>query len=644
MGLFNFGKKDKVLSNALIYTPISEALKGLTENKKVRFPKELGEEHPFNFQKVEKLCKKVGILAAIVDKHIDFIMSGGINIASEDKKAETIISEFMHENQFDTIIRNWLREALIKNGFLELGGSKDDTITEIKILDAEYMYVNRDEYGKVLDYRQYTKPINQFDKKRSSKEVEIFKPYEIAHLAINTYSDEAYGMGLINQLLLEINYLLGARKEMHTIMERKANNPFFFIMGDKDKDRYPTPAQMDDLGQRLEHLNNKHEWVLSAFTEPKVLDTGNFAEKFEFIIQNNIEMIYSAAQIPAVLMGVSNIPEGLAKVQMRAFEMRIQSMREEIEKVIEEKIFKRVLNAQGIDSHVEIIWGLPSQEEKNARATILIQALQNPFISPVMRDKIEEELTLALDIEYEEAPEEERRKEEEEETQPVIPEERKTEPKRFPRSGETQEHICNNINHEDCGLGYTAEAVETVRNMTVQEWVGFNYSKFKNDVLKATNSDAFSLLSGKTKTELSAGLLSQSEVDKLRTTLYEGFENNLSIRDIENGLNKRIDFKDRYMLKDGKLVLRDGRPILSLSKDFRANMIARTETVRLSNLGALENYKDNNVEKARWVSAVSERTCAECVDLNGMIFETKNMPVMPPLHPDCRCTISPVIE
>ena len=64
------------------------------------------------------------------------------------------------------------------------------------------------------------------------------------------------------------------------------------------------------------------------------LDFGKLEDKFGFITENDMELLFMAAQIPAVLMGKGNVPEGLAKVQMRAWELRIQSLREEIEKVI----------------------------------------------------------------------------------------------------------------------------------------------------------------------------------------------------------------------------------------------------------------------------------------------------------------------
>lgn len=640
MGLLNF-KRRKKESGSLIYKNysrssdyISEVLKGLIDIKKVKFPAELGEAHPFDFDKIDKLVLKFGLLDAIVNKFIDYMLSGGINIQSEDERATQIIKNFMRDYNFDILMRDWFKEAFIKgNGFLELGDGEGGAIEGTKILDARYMYVNRDEYGKIIDYRQFTRPLKDL-KSISKEDIEPFKERQIAHLPINRKGSSAYGYGLIYPLLYLIDNLLCSNKEMHTIMRRKANSPLFIMMGNKEKEDYPTPEEITDMGQSLEVMTNKHDWALSAYNQPMTVDFGNIGDKFQYIVDHDLESLFMAAQIPSVIMGKANVPEGLAKVNMRGFEHKINSLRENAEKVIEEKIFKRVLNANGLDVHVEVIWGLPSEEEKMDRAKILIEALKNPFLNEGLKKGFEIELGGIFEIpeeEIEEA-EEERKEEEEKEKQPIVPEQRQ----------KAHHHVCN-VDKGNCNIGFSEEAVEQTRNLTLKEWIGFNYDNVKNKIIEMTRKDRFELLRGITSEQLKAGLLSSSEIEKLRLTMEEGFDNNYTIRQIEKELNKRITFKDRYRLKDGRLVVKDGKPILSLRSKYRANMIARTETVRLSNLGAVENYKENDVKKIRWISAVSERTCSQCIDMNGKILPV-NSGMLPPVHSDCRCTVTPVVE
>ena len=63
----------------------------------------------------------------------------------------------------------------------------------------------------------------------------------------------------------------------------------------------------------------------------------------------------------------------------------VKSKQAEIEKIIEGQIYKRVLQAQDIDEHVEFEWGQPSDAEKMQRITKLTELLNNPLLSSPMR-------------------------------------------------------------------------------------------------------------------------------------------------------------------------------------------------------------------------------------------------------------------
>jgi len=649
MKLFNLFNKQSRASykDRLAYVPtgkfnqgimtLLEQFKGLIKKTDIRFPEKLGEEHPFDYTITEGLAKHFGIIDAIIDKHVDFIFSGGISIASEDERSKEVIEMFMKDFQFDLVARSWVRQALNK-GFspMEISTDERGAIDGLKTLQSDYVFVERSDIGVVEGYNQWTKPLKQFNNKTDSSELVPFKSNEIASLNLNVFGDSFYGQGIIWPLMMNIDQLLASRKNMHILMKRKANNPYIFLMGDKNNpDSLPTKTEMDNLGSRLEYLNNQHEWTLSAMVEPKVLDTGNITDKFQFIIENDMELLFMGAQIPSVLMGKANVSEGLANVQSRAWELRIQSLREEIEKVIEEDIFRHVLNTNGLSTHVEIIWGLPTQEEKNNSLTKMTELLKNPFLNDNLRIQLEFKIAEMFDIPEEELEEanEERKREEEDELNPKVPEGRVKKPSVKPPANDKKEHIYNHL-----------EDITEKLDISVREWVGFNYNEYEEDVLSVTSMDPFTLLSASTAVELQAGLLGISDIEKVRFTMQEAFERNFTIREIQRNLNKRVEFKNRYRMKDGKIILnKNGNRALALSAEKRAIAIARSETIRLSNLGAIENYKKHDVKNIRWVAAMSERTCLECESLNGVVFDINNAPA-PPIHTMCRCTTIPVVK
>lgn len=91
---------------------------------------------------------------------------------------------------------------------------------------------------------------------------------------------------------------------------------------------------------------------------------------------------------------------------------------------------------------------------------------------------------------------------------------------------------------------------------------------------------------------------------------------------------------------------------------YRARNIARTESIRATNIGVQEAWRQatasgliaEGLVRRKWVVAKDERTCETCqsaVKMNpekgvplGAPFASLKGPVMlPPMHPGCRCTI-----
>ena len=79
----------------------------------------------------------------------------------------------------------------------------------------------------------------------------------------------------------------------------------------------------------------------------------------------------------------------------------------------------------------------------------------------------------------------------------------------------------------------------------------------------------------------------------------------------------------------------------------RTEMIARTEILRSSNLGAMQIYLENRdtIKGWQWLLTFDERTCEICIGKNaGNKVYTFEQRETPPAHPRCRCTIVPVLH
>lgn len=80
---------------------------------------------------------------------------------------------------------------------------------------------------------------------------------------------------------------------------------------------------------------------------------------------------------------------------------------------------------------------------------------------------------------------------------------------------------------------------------------------------------------------------------------------------------------------------------------YQAARLVRTETNHVMNQGHLNGYKDAGIKEYKFLAFIDHRTSPQCKGLDGRTINTEEATIgtnMPPLHPNCRSTIIPVIE
>ena len=652
ISIYSHGVK---ITNASGINSIFEEFKGKVFDDKVKLHKTKmpdAVDHPFNFDILLKLYKKFGVVTAIIDKYVDFIVGNGFTIKATEPNAQKLIDEFTKDIHFESLLRKWIKEALLTgNSFMELGGAgKDKAPAEMKVLCSRNMFVARDDKGKVKNYYQYNPTI-------FGEAPEKFETHQIAHLAINQIGDDAYGYGIIHPMMHVINDFIKARKDMHTILKRKANSPLHATLGDAEKGIVPLPEEVDAFGKTMEFMNEKQEWATDPYVKFEVIDFGNIGDKFESVLKGDMQMISLTSQVPEVMMGFGNIPEGLAEYQTEGFEKRAHAFQIDIEKIIEEDIFSRVLLSENVGSEIDFIWGKPSKREVHAEITKITEMLKIFTLSDDLRYKLEDKLYELMDLdEREESPEEEKKRKDAQ-TQPAVPGSQNPPGAKFPvkKDGappqqppnkpkeigiQMIEHCrCKNLSpdhiHEDFHTDYS-----------IQEWVGFDYDEFKENIIKHIETDSFPFLAAADQLDEEIGKLTEQQISKMRGIFKEGFTRGESINEMAKRIKEEVKPKD-LLATDKKGNIRhheDGTPMIAASKEVRPYVIARTETVRAAAEGALNTYTDNQVEKVQWIAAVSDRTCPTCLGLSNKIMPIQEARNQLPAHVMCRCTWVPVVE
>lgn len=140
--------------------------------------------------------------------------------------------------------------------------------------------------------------------------------------------------------------------------------------------------------------------------------------------------------------------------------------------------------------------------------------------------------------------------------------------------------------------------------------------------------------------------------------------------EINEETNRRLSAQLQEGVKLGEGITELRKRVESVFTDMsksRAERIARSEVIRASNFAANEAYDQSGVvEKLEWLVTDDDRTCPFCAPLDGKTvglgksffdkgdkITAENGSVLdldyenidfPPLHPNCRCTIVPVIK
>lgn len=121
--------------------------------------------------------------------------------------------------------------------------------------------------------------------------------------------------------------------------------------------------------------------------------------------------------------------------------------------------------------------------------------------------------------------------------------------------------------------------------------------------------------------------VNETTAEALKETLKQGLINEESI----DALSSRVS------------------DVYDIARGSRAIKISRTEVLRSTNFATQEAYRQSNVvEGKEWLTAQDERTCPECEPMDGeettVNGEFKGGISYPPLHPNCRCTIIPIVK
>jgi SPP1 gp7 family putative phage head morphogenesis protein len=76
---------------------------------------------------------------------------------------------------------------------------------------------------------------------------------------------------------------------------------------------------------------------------------------------------------------------------------------------------------------------------------------------------------------------------------------------------------------------------------------------------------------------------------------------------------------------------------------YEADRLIRTESMHTYNQATLDSYSNAGVSEVQILVADDERLCDECGNYADKTYPINSVPLLP-FHPNCRCTIIPIVK
>lgn len=174
--------------------------------------------------------------------------------------------------------------------------------------------------------------------------------------------------------------------------------------------------------------------------------------------------------------------------------------------------------------------------------------------------------------------------------------------------------------------------------------VGFEFEKVSPDAVRWASQHAAELVTN----------ISADQEAVLRQIVAGGFRKQATTKVLAERIRRVVGLTIPQLSKYERLLeevgRREARTYAARARTERARTIARTETLRASNEGTRQAWKQakdqgylTGTETREWITTPDDRLCPICLPLDGEVVgldEVFSVGVMtPPAHPRCRCAI-----
>jgi len=376
---------------------VQETLKGMPNLNTIKLGTDNRVEHPEKYEDNELMVFGIPLLAGAIDKTVDYVVGSGYYIESKNAQTKKALEDFMVKHNFNLFLRNIAHDLLVYgNVYVEIVKAMDSrepipiSISELKVWSPKNIFIKMNDKGETMEYIQVV---------GKSKDVH-FKTSEIVHFKFKILGDLPYGVSAIESLRKVLMTKLQIENDSAKVVHKKAACPIHYQLGGERGGQYieATATELDSVYADATTLENRNDFISSDLVKITPIDI-NIGRELPYLEHFDNQLIYGL-QVPEVLLGKGNVPEGLANAQMKTFLLRVQAIQDSIKATLCEKILTehlRLFKIPRSDYDYEFVWGMPDFV-KEQEINMLKLLLDTTSLSDLTKTDIENRIRTLLDF------------------------------------------------------------------------------------------------------------------------------------------------------------------------------------------------------------------------------------------------------
>ena len=286
-----------------------------------------------------------------------------------DKKTEKFFTQWFENSHFDIEIREAVKNMCIYgDAWLELVKDKDGKIVDIANINPEqFDYIKRGtntyypvmKSGRILLDPSTEKPkgyVQMLPYIVNGKYRIFFTPDDILHLMFFTIGSGYYGVGIVEPIYYITNWKLNILEGYAESVQQVGFPIKVMYVGDASH-----PVAKEEIKGGLSALKKVNRtksislpyWMKIDMLEPR-WSLANIREQLELLV----DMQISGLGIPKAF--ITSVGEGSNRkalvLQNRDYERTVNGMRQKLAVELEEGLFKKIAEENGLNSYPKIDW------------------------------------------------------------------------------------------------------------------------------------------------------------------------------------------------------------------------------------------------------------------------------------------------